>query len=161
MITLAVVVFLALDPPTVAHARHGERSCHLRCLLCAFEVRIASVHCVDVSLYLPELPLDRLVFDPIRGCLSILAVRSPSMSAGEHFLSIKKEGSQGTRNHGAEHSKSTHETVRVEKGLTGEAAGAAGASLGRRGGNASPAASDEKVVVVARYGPRPHPKKHN
>ena len=83
------------------------------------------------------------------------------MSAGEHFLSTKKEGSQGTRNHGAEHSKTTDETVRVEKGLTGEAAGAAGASLGRRGGNASPAASDEKVVVVARYGPRPHPKKHN
>ena len=81
------------------------------------------------------------------------------MSTGEH-LSKKKQGSQGTRNHGAEHSKSTHETVRVEKGLTGEAAGAAGASLGRRGGNASPAASAEKVVV-ARYGPRPHPKKHN
>ena len=83
------------------------------------------------------------------------------MSTGEH-LSRKKEGLlQGTRNHGADHSKNTGETVRVEKGLTGEAAGAAGASLGRRGGNASPAASDEKVVVVARYGPRPHPKKHN
>ena len=82
------------------------------------------------------------------------------MSTGED-LSKKKQGSQGTRNHGAEHSKTTDETVRVEKGLTGEAAaGAAGASLGRRGGNASPAASAEKVVV-ARYGPRPHPKKHN
>lgn len=107
MVALAVVVLLALDPPTVAHARH---------------------------------------------------VTSTSMSTGEH-LSRKKEGLlQGTRNHGADHSKNTGETVRVEKGLTGEAA--AGASLGRRGGNASPAASAEKVVV-ARYGPRPHPKKHN
>ena len=80
------------------------------------------------------------------------------MSTGEH-LSRKKEGLlQGTRNQGADHSKNTGETVRVEKGLTGEAA--AGASLGRRGVNASPAASAEKVVVV-RYGPRPHLKKHN
>ncbi|RLM79544.1 uncharacterized protein C2845_PM12G18600 [Panicum miliaceum] len=86
-------------------------------------------------------------------------VRSPSLSTGEH-LSRKKEGLQGTRNHGAEHSKNTYETVRVEKGSTGEAAGVAGASLGRRGGNSGPAASAEKVVV-ARYGPRPHPKKHN
>ncbi|RLN07853.1 uncharacterized protein C2845_PM11G09360 [Panicum miliaceum] len=108
MVILAVVFLLALDPPTVAHARH---------------------------------------------------VRSPSMSTGEHSSSREKEELRGTRNHGAGRTNTNTGTVRVEKGSAGEA-GAAGASLGRRGGNSSPAASAEKVVV-ARYGPRPHPKKHN
>ncbi|CAL5057464.1 unnamed protein product [Urochloa decumbens] len=82
-------------------------------------------------------------------------LRSPSVSTGEHS-SNRVNGLQGTRNHRVEHSKNAENTVRVEKGSTGE--GEAGASFGR-GGN-SPAASAEKVVV-ARYGPRPHPKKHN
>ncbi|KAF8693593.1 hypothetical protein HU200_038996 [Digitaria exilis] len=86
-------------------------------------------------------------------------VRSPSMSTGEHS-SVDQKGSRGTSNndHGVEHTKNT-ETVSVEKGSTAE--GASGASFSRSGGSTSPAASDEKVVVVARYGPRPHPKKHN
>ncbi|CAN6238460.1 unnamed protein product [Urochloa humidicola] len=79
-------------------------------------------------------------------------LRSPSVSTGEHS-SNRVNGLQGTRN---QRSKNTEKTVHVEKDSTGE--GAAGASFGR-GGN-SPAASAEKVVV-ARYGPRPHPKKHN
>ncbi|TKW39967.1 hypothetical protein SEVIR_1G214800v4 [Setaria viridis] len=81
-------------------------------------------------------------------------LRSPSTSTAEH--SSREKGSQRTRSHGVEHTKNA-ETVRLEKGSTGE--GAAGASVVGRGGN-SPAASAEKVVV-ARYGPRPHPKKHN
>ncbi|CAN6232223.1 unnamed protein product [Urochloa humidicola] len=83
-------------------------------------------------------------------------LRSPSVSAGEHS-SNRENGLQGTRNHGVEHSENPGNTVRVEKGSTGGSA--AGASFGR-GGNSPPAASAEKIVV-ARYGPRPHPKKHN
>ncbi|CAL4968579.1 unnamed protein product [Urochloa decumbens] len=82
-------------------------------------------------------------------------LRSPSMSTGEHS-SNRVNGLQGVRNNGVEHSKNTEKTLHVEKGSTG--GGATGASVGRDGN--SPAASAEKVVV-ARYGPRPHPKKHN
>ncbi|CAN6244879.1 unnamed protein product [Urochloa humidicola] len=84
-------------------------------------------------------------------------LRSLSVSTGEHSSNMEN-GLQETTNHGVKHSKNTENTVRVEKGSS-TGGGAAGASFGR-GGNGPPAASAEKVVV-ARYGPRPHPKKHN
>lgn len=81
------------------------------------------------------------------------------MSTGEHPST--KEVLQATSKPG-EHTKGSTETVHMNPGST-EGAGVVGRRVEQpsfgRGGN-SPA-SAEKVVVVARYGPRPHPKKHN
>lgn len=85
------------------------------------------------------------------------------MSAGEH-PSTKEVLMQATRKTGVEHSMGgSTETVQMKPGKTGEA-GVVGRRVEQpsfgRGGNSSPA-SAEKVVVVARVGPKPHPKKHN
>lgn len=100
------------------------------------------------------------MFDPI-AALFVLAVRSPAATSTAHHSSSRDKGLQGmARKHGEANTKNTR-TVRVEKGSTTGEAGAAGASgVVGRGGN-SPAASSAEKVVVARYGPRPHPKKHN
>ncbi|KAJ1279713.1 hypothetical protein BS78_04G176100 [Paspalum vaginatum] len=77
-------------------------------------------------------------------------VKSPSStSTGERPSTEDDEVWQGTssRKLGAEHTKNTA-TVHVEKGTEG-------------GNSNSPASSSAEKVVVARYGPRPHPKKHN
>jgi len=84
------------------------------------------------------------------------------MSTGEH-PSTKEVLQATTRKPGVEHTKGSTETVHMKPGSTGEA-GVVGRRVEQpsfgRGGNNSPASAD-KVVVVARYGPRPHPKKHN
>jgi hypothetical protein len=86
------------------------------------------------------------------------------MSTGEH-PSTKEVLQATTRKHGVEHTKGSTETVHMKPGSTGEA-GVGGRraeqpSFGRGGNINNSPASAEKVVVVARYGPRPHPKKHN
>ncbi|WVZ74856.1 hypothetical protein U9M48_022980 [Paspalum notatum var. saurae] len=95
-------------------------------------------------------------------------VKSPSStSTGERPSSTEDaevwQGTTSSRKLGAGHTKNTA-TVNVEKG-TAAGEGAVGASVVvGRGGNDrnSPASSSaEKLVVVARDGPRPHPKKHN
>jgi hypothetical protein len=95
--------------------------------------------------------------------LFITAVRSPSMSTGEHHPSRKEAlRATTTKEHGAVHTGGGAGTVHMSPGSTGEAAGVVGQPIfGGRGGNSSPAAAEKVAVVVARYGPRPHPKKHN
>jgi hypothetical protein len=87
------------------------------------------------------------------------------MSTGEH-PSTKEVLQATTRKHGVEHTKGSTETVHMKTGSTGEAGVGGGRraeqpSFGRGGNINNSPASAEKVVVVARYGPRPHPKKHN
>ena len=84
------------------------------------------------------------------------------MSTGDH-PSTNEVLQATTRKPGVEHTKGSTETAHMKPGSTGEA-GVVGRRVEQpsfgRGGNNSPASAD-KVVVVARYGPRPHPKKHN
>ncbi|PWZ19980.1 hypothetical protein Zm00014a_033435 [Zea mays] len=89
-------------------------------------------------------------------------VRSPSMSTGEHHPS-RKEALQATttKENGAVHTGGGAGTVHMSPGSTGEAGVVGQPILGGRGENSSPAAAEKVAVVVARYGPRPHPKKHN
>uniref|UniRef100_A0A0A9AAI5 Uncharacterized protein n=1 Tax=Arundo donax TaxID=35708 RepID=A0A0A9AAI5_ARUDO len=77
-------------------------------------------------------------------------VKDPSMPTGEH--SSSKKGLHGVRKLGVEH---TTGNVHV-KGSTGKGAqNPAGPNFGH---GASPEFAE---VVVQRYGPRTHPKKHN
>ncbi|XP_062221100.1 uncharacterized protein LOC133920501 [Phragmites australis] len=79
-------------------------------------------------------------------------VKDPSMSTGEH--SSTEKGLQGRRKPGMENTKRT-ETV----GVTGSTGTGAQNSVGPNFGHG--ASSEFAEVVVERYGPRPHPKKHN
>jgi hypothetical protein len=115
-------------------------------------------------LFRPPLKFVDVFIHPI-SCRFIIAVRSPSMSTGEH-PSTKEVLQATTRKHGVEHTKGSTETVHMKPGSTGEAGVGGGRraeqpSFGRGGNINNSPASAEKVVVVARYGPRPHPKKHN
>ena len=79
------------------------------------------------------------------------------MSTGEHPST--KEVLQATRKHGAK--AASTETVHMKPGSTGVVGRRVEQPSFVRGGNSNSPASAEKVVLVSRYGPRPHPKKHN
>ncbi|KAL6899312.1 hypothetical protein ACP4OV_005970 [Aristida adscensionis] len=104
--------------------------------------RSAAPNALVVLLVISLLALDR----PIAHARP---VKSPSMSTGEH-PSTTTNGLQGTRKLGAEKAKQLAGTTVQAKGSTGEP------SFGHGG---SPEFAE--IVVVARAGPRPHPKKHN
>ncbi|KAL6634635.1 hypothetical protein ACP70R_027306 [Stipagrostis hirtigluma subsp. patula] len=76
-------------------------------------------------------------------------VKNPPMATGEHASA--KKGSQGMKEIGVANTKKT-ETTQV-KGSANSPAGRPNFGHGR-----SPEVSK---VVVQRFGPRPHPKKHN